>query len=83
MTAMTLSSVRQTRRERTAPTPAEGSVERMVIGMDVAFIENAEHDVDRHERGQDQKRLVGQGGLKGLGRALETARGCWPACPSR
>ncbi len=40
-------------------------------GMDVAFVENAEHDVDDDERGKDEERLVLEGGLKGGGRALE------------
>ena len=29
-----------------APTPAEGSVERIVIGCTIALVEDAEHDVD-------------------------------------
>ena len=32
MSAMTLNSVRQTMSARSAPTPADGSVERIVIG---------------------------------------------------
>ena len=36
--------------------------------VDVALVEDPEHDVDRHQGGQDQKRLVGQRGLEGLGR---------------
>ena len=39
--------------------------------MEVALIEHAEHDVDGHQRGQEQQRLVGQRGLEGLRRALE------------
>ena len=39
--------------------------------VDVALVEHAEHDVDRHQRGQDQQRLVGQRVLKRLRGALE------------
>src|SRR6185312_16384095 len=41
--------------------------------MDVAFIENAQHDVDRDQRGQNQVRLVLQRILKSFRRALERA----------
>ena len=41
--------------------------------VDVALVEDAEDDVDRDQGRQDQQRLVGQGGLEGLGRALEAA----------
>ena len=54
-----------------APTPADGSVERMVIGMDVALVEHAEHDVHGDDGRQDQERLVGEGGLERLGGPLE------------
>ena len=39
--------------------------------MDVALVENAEHDIDRDQRGQDEQRLVGERRLEGLGGALE------------
>ncbi len=39
--------------------------------MDVALVEDAQDDVDGDERGEDQDRLVGESGLKGLGGALE------------
>ena len=39
--------------------------------MDEALVENAEHDVHRHDRGDDQEHLVGQRGLKGRRGALE------------
>src|SRR6202166_2051833 len=41
-------------------------------GMDVALIEYAENDVHRHERGQNQDRLIREGGLKSLRRSLES-----------
>ena len=41
--------------------------------MDQAFVEDAQHQVDRQERGGDEDRLVGQGGLEGLGGAHEAA----------
>ena len=40
--------------------------------MDVAFVEHAEHDVHRHDGGQDQQRLVDQRGLEGVGGPLES-----------
>src|SRR5271155_1342994 len=40
-------------------------------GMDVTLVENAEHDVHRDERGQNQDRLVAQRSLKRGGRALK------------
>ena len=40
--------------------------------VDVAFVEHAQHDVDRQDGRQDQERLVGQRGLEGLGRAQES-----------
>src|ERR1043166_1953212 len=40
--------------------------------MDVAFVEDAENDIDSHESGQNQKRLVYQRCLKRLGRSLKT-----------
>ena len=30
----------------TAPTPADGRVERIVSGMNIALVENAKHDID-------------------------------------
>ena len=39
--------------------------------MDVAFVQNAQHDVDRHQRGQNQHRLVGQRSLKGFRGSLK------------
>ena len=52
-----------------APTPAEGSVDRIVIGMDVALVEDAEHDVDGGERRRDQERLAAERILIGLRRS--------------
>src|SRR5436309_2109656 len=39
--------------------------------VDVALVEDAEHDVDGHERGEDQEWLARKRGLEGLGGALE------------
>ena len=36
--------------------------------MDIALIENAQHDIDREDRGEDQQRLAGE-------RLLEDPRG--------
>ena len=39
-----------------APTPAEGSVERIVIGWIKTFVEHPENDVDGQQRRQQQQR---------------------------
>ena len=52
-----------------APTPAEGSVDKNRDRMDVALVENAQNDVHRHQRRQNQNRLVGQ-------RSYERLRQC-------
>ena len=39
--------------------------------MDVALVENAENDIHRDDRRENQQRLVGQRRLEGLRRALE------------
>ena len=41
--------------------------------MDVAFVEDAEHDIDGDQRGENQHRFVGQRCLKRLGGALKLA----------
>ena len=45
---------------RMAPTPAEGSVERMVNGMNVALVEHSQHDVHGDDGGQNQLGLGGK-----------------------
>ena len=42
--------------------------------MDVTLVEHAEHEVDRHERGEQQEHLAGQRVLERLSRALERRR---------
>ena len=39
--------------------------------MDEALVEHAEHDIHRHDRGDDQEHLVGQRRLEGRRGALE------------
>ncbi len=41
--------------------------------MDVTLVQNAEHDVDGEQRGENQDRLIRERGLKCLGGALEGA----------
>ena len=41
--------------------------------MDIALVQNSEHDIDRNECGENQPRLVLQRSLEGLGRALKTS----------
>ena len=43
-----------------APTPAEGSVDKNRDGMDVALVQHPQHDVDGHDRGQNQQRFARQ-----------------------
>ena len=51
--------------------PADGRPEMMVIGMDEAFVENAEDDEGREHRGEDQDALPAQRILEHLRRAGE------------
>ena len=41
--------------------------------MDVALVEDAEHEVDGEQRGQDEHGLAAERRLEGLRRALEAA----------
>src|SRR6267378_4300687 len=45
--------------------------------MNVTFVENAEHDVHRYERSQNQNRLVGERAQESRGRALEGGLNAW------
>src|SRR5213593_4474062 len=63
ISAMTESSRRTSRSASNAPSPAEGKVERIVIGW-IQLSYSTEHDVDGDDRRQDQERLVGQGRLE-------------------
>ncbi len=81
--AMMLNSVPNSSSASTAPTPAEGSVERMVSGWIEALVEDAEHDVDGDQRGSDQKGLACQRAAGSVcGRAGEPAMDALPACES-
>ncbi len=55
---------------RSAPTPAEGRVDMMVIGWDGALVKHAEYDIDRHRGGEDQPGFAGEraGELGGVAR---------------
>ena len=52
--AMTLRSTLKSSSATIAPTPAEGSVDRIVSGWIKLSYKNAEHDIHRHQRQQDQ-----------------------------
>ena len=41
-------------------------------GMNEALVQHAEHDVDRHQRGEDQQSFIGERVLEGRGGTLET-----------
>ena len=41
--------------------------------MNITFIQNSQHNIHRDQGRQDQERLIAQGRLKSLGRALELA----------
>ena len=73
MNAMIVKSVSVTSSASVAPTPADGSVERIVSGMHEAFVEDAEHDVDGDDGRQDQPGLVLERLLEYLCGALEPA----------
>ena len=48
--------------------------------MDVAFVEDAQHDIDRRQRGENEDQLVAQRLLESTRRALErTVQGRWHA----
>ena len=53
----------QHQRQRARRRRPKGSVERIVIGMDEALVEHAEHDVDRHHRRQNAARARRQASL--------------------
>ena len=82
MSAMTLKSIVEEHQRQQRADAGRGQRGKNRDGVDVALVEHAEHDVNGDERGQDQHRLVGQRGLKGLRRALEAAPGCWRAVRS-
>ena len=42
-------------------------------GVDEAFVEHSEDDIDRDEGGDDEEKLAGEGGLEGLRGSLEAA----------
>ena len=56
MMAMTLRSMWTAISSSSAPMPAEGSVDRIVIGWIEALVEHAEDDVDHDQRRPDQQR---------------------------
>jgi hypothetical protein len=69
--AITLRSMWNSVSARIAPTPADGSVDRIVIGMDVALVQHAEHDVHGHNGRQNQPAFIGQRRLEGARRPLK------------
>ena len=81
--AMTLSSVWTDQQRENGAHSCRRQRRENRDGMDVAFVQNSQHDVHRHQRGEDQPGLARQGCLERLCRALEARRACSPACPSR
>ena len=57
MKAISESSVLKICSASSAPSPAEGRVEMIVSGMRQALVQDAEHEVDRDQRRDDQQRL--------------------------
>ena len=53
--------------------PAEGSVDKNRDGVNVALVQHAQHDVDRHQRRQNQDRLRRERVLESGRRPLEAA----------
>ena len=72
MSAMIVNSVPVSISASSAPTPADGSVDRIVIGMDVAFVQHPEDDVDGDHRRQNEHGLVAERRLKRLRGALKS-----------
>ena len=54
-----------------APKPAEGRPERIVMRVNIAFVQNAEHDVHHQDGDHQQDPQIAQRILECLGRALE------------
>ena len=52
--AIMLNSVLNSSNASNAPTPADGNVDRIVNRMDVALVEDAEHDIDGDQRRQNK-----------------------------
>ena len=71
ISAITLKSLRVMNKRQQRAHARRGQRGKNGDGMDVAFVQHAQHDVDRHQRGQNQHRLVGQRCLKRLRRALK------------
>ena len=67
ISAIRLKSKPNSIRIASAPTPADGSVDRIVKRVDVALVENAEDQVDHDERREDQQRHA-------------CSSDCWNAC---
>jgi len=63
ISAITLRSNRTPARSTTQPAPADGTSTESSM-MNVAFIQQAQHDIDSDQRGADQIRLSGQRVLK-------------------
>ena len=73
ISAMTLSSVRQTQQRQQRAHAGRGQRGEDGERVDVALVQHAEDDVHRDQRRGDQQGLAGQRGLEGLRRALEAA----------
>ena len=68
ISAITLRSMWQISKRQQRPDAGRGERREDRDRVDVAFVEHAQHDVDRDQRGQNQQRLVAQRGLERLGR---------------
>jgi hypothetical protein len=73
ISAMTFSSLREHERQQRAHAGRRKRREDR-DRVNVTFVEDPQHDVDGHERGQDQIRLVGAAILKGLRRCRKLPR---------
>jgi len=60
MMPITDKSMWPNRSANSAPTPADGSVDNMGEGVDVALVKHAENDIDRDQRRADERRFAGK-----------------------
>ena len=66
-------SMRPNRSANSAPTPADGSVDDLVRGWDVALVEHPKNDIDRDQRGADERWFARERTLECLRIALKRA----------
>ena len=82
MMAMRLRSLPVSSSASSAPTPGRRQRGENRDGVDVALVQDAQHDVHRHDGGEDQEQRAVERGAERLGRALEARLDARAACRS-